>query len=97
MPTTHLTSDPGDANVHDVRPGMAYFANTGPFGTTCGECRHRGCITSYDRWNKEYEVWEVRTRRTGGCAMYKQIMRKGGLPVDPAWPSCKYFERVSKK
>lgn len=26
----------------NAKPGMAYFADTGPFGRTCGQCGHRG-------------------------------------------------------
>lgn len=40
MSTLPLTKVEGCPGRESVRPGMAYFHDTGPFATYCGECAH---------------------------------------------------------
>ena len=90
----HLTKIPGVPDSSEVRDGMAYFASTGPFDTTCGDCRHRGYWRRLqDRWNERSQQYETRTRFSNGCAMFHRMTGRHGPVVDAMWPSCKYFER----
>jgi hypothetical protein len=73
-----LTKIEGVPDRSDAKAGMAYFANTGPFGTTCGDCRHRGYAKGKGR--------------TNACAMYWKLTVQHGGQVDKYWASCKYFE-----
>jgi hypothetical protein len=38
--TSRLTESEGAPDRNAVKAGMAHFANSGPFGETCGNCRH---------------------------------------------------------
>ncbi len=46
IPMTKITGVP---HKHDAHPGMAYFPDTGPYATTCGDCalRVRGRCEKY--------------------------------------------------
>jgi hypothetical protein len=46
-----MTRLPGVPDSDDVNEGMAYFANTGPFGKTCDTCAHRGYWRTKKRIN----------------------------------------------
>jgi hypothetical protein len=77
-----MTKVPGAPDSGDVRPGMAFYAGSGPPGTCCGTCKHRGY---YDR---DYE------KRTG-CALFFKWTGKSGPPVGLRWASCKYYEALN--
>lgn len=82
---SHLTRLPGVRDSSEVCPGMAYFADTGPAGKTCGDCAHRGYYrTTHDD----------KTFRTGGCRMFPRLAGRHGPPVKREWLACKYFEAL---
>ena len=88
-----MTQVAGVPDKSTIREGMAYFPNTGPFGTTCGGCAHRGYYKEIaPRFNKQTEKWEERQRKIGACAMFRKLSGKHGPIVETDWPSCKYFE-----
>lgn len=37
---SYMTRLKGVPDTDDVKPGMAYFAGTGPIGKTCGKCEY---------------------------------------------------------
>jgi hypothetical protein len=39
---SYMTKIEGEWDRDSIRPGMAYFAGSGPFGETCGNCSHLG-------------------------------------------------------
>lgn len=93
-----LTQIEGVPDSQAMKDGMAYFPDTGPLGTKCGECVHRGYYRPLpDRFNQSTGQWETRQRRVQACEMFKKLSGKHGPPVEPDWPSCKYFEERPKK
>lgn len=90
--TLPMTKIKGAPDKSQVKPGMAYFADTGPFGTRCGTCVHRGYYREAERWNKKRERHELRRIHVTGCAMYHQLTGRHGPSVDQDWASCKYYE-----
>jgi hypothetical protein len=87
-----LTSDPSDVHEHGIRGshcGQAHFANTGPFGATCGDCVFLGYYQQ--RRNKTGDTTHAVYR--GGCKKFHELPGKHG-PIVPANASaCKYFEK----
>jgi hypothetical protein len=77
-----MTKIDGVPDRDSVKPGMAYFAGTGPFGETCGTCLHRGCIGA-------------KGRRVNGCAVFKSLTGRHGCVVNQYNHSCKYFEPLN--
>jgi len=87
---SHMTKLEGVPDRDDVKPGMAYFAGTGPWDATCGKCVHRGYMVNvYDRWGNVLTV-----RKTKACVIYKQLTGQVGHVVKPEWKACKYFEPI---
>jgi hypothetical protein len=76
---------------------MAYFAGSGPCGTTCGGCEHRGYRreTRKGQWDDQLKDYITRTYSYGGCAMFRALTGNYGPAVDKDNPSCKYFEAKS--
>lgn len=61
-----MTKIDGVADKEAVKPGMAWFPATGPLGTTCGDCAHRGYYREMKpRFNQKTNEWEERQRKTG--------------------------------
>jgi hypothetical protein len=90
--TPHLTSGYAPelaAQIRQSHPGMAYFAATGSFGATCGECDHLGYYAQ--RRNAAGEI--VNTTRAKGCAKFHALTGKHGPAVPASAAACKYFER----
>jgi hypothetical protein len=71
-----MTKLDGVPDREDAKPGMAFFANTGPFGATCGDCSHR----------------RFKQGKGMACAMYHKLTGRHGAAVDRHWSACKYFE-----
>src|SRR5882724_3202992 len=67
--------------------GMAHYAGSGPPGTTCSTCAHRG----YSRETKNGK-W----RKTTACRVYKSLTGRHGAVVAKENASCKYFEVARK-
>src|SRR5262245_43805309 len=84
----YLTRVPGQPLSIDARPGMAYFANSGPLGATCGDCKFRG----YYKQGIKRDGTEF-SRPHNGCLKFKQMTGKKYGPVVLAeWGACKYFQ-----
>ena len=91
--TSHLTSGYAPeltAQIRQTRPGQAHFANSGPFGATCGECVHLG----YWKQARNAAGEIVNTTRVKGCAKFHALTGKHGPALPPGTPACKYFERT---
>ena len=92
----HLTRSLGDTAERDIdmtQPGMAHFANTGPFGATCGDCKYLGYRRSLPpKVENGREI--ARSAHTGGCLKFRQLTSKHGPPVPPATAACRHFEAI---
>lgn len=85
-----LTQVEGVPNREQLIPGMAYFAGTGPAGTTCGTCHFRGY------WRKSMS--SDNTYHTSGCAMFRSLSGgKHGSRLKSDTPSCKYYEKKTNE
>lgn len=83
----------GVPNKDQIKPGMAFFSGTGPFGAKCGSCKHRG----YHRKGPERFVPETggytqRTYKVQACQKFKEMAGRHGSDVDAMWDACKYYE-----
>lgn len=89
-----LTRLPGVPDSDDdVRPGMAFYLNTGPCGATCGTCRHRGYWRpTRDKFNPRTNIIEERQFKTMACRKYFELSMRHGPPVKADWAACKYWE-----
>lgn len=67
--------------------GQAHFANTGPFGATCGDCLFLG----YVKRNRNAQGEIVHTEKRAGCGKFNELTAKHGPVLPPGTPSCKYF------
>jgi hypothetical protein len=69
--------------------GMAYFANSGPFATSCGGCAFYGAwrqIRGRDGTLKPQ-------RAPRACAKFQELTGKIGGDIPKETASCKYFQR----
>jgi hypothetical protein len=90
---SYLTKLPGVLDADDVKPGMAYFANTGPFGKTCATCAHRGYWRNgRAKFNPRTNLIEEKRVRSSGCAMFLKLSGRHGPRVDTKWNACKFYE-----
>lgn len=89
-----LTKIEGCPDNSQIRPGMAAFYGTGPFGKTCGDCSHRGYSRPgrSERWDEKLEAFIRKARRHLGCEKFFRMTGKHGPVVEPEWSACKYFE-----
>lgn len=94
-----MTKIEGVPDTDTVKPGMAFFAGSGPYGKTCGDCRFRGMYreSRVGKWNEERQAIEHRTYRTTQCAMFKKLAGHAGGNVEKDWEACKYFEAKEAK
>jgi hypothetical protein len=90
--TLHLTQGFSGVLEHQIRttyPGQAHFANTGPFGATCGDCVFLG----YQRQIRNNSGDTIKTVHRSGCGKFHELTNMHG-PVVPAHAAaCRYFER----
>jgi hypothetical protein len=89
--TPHRTA--GDAELERqiglTHVGMAHFAATGPFGTSCGQCAFYG----YHRTKRDKAGNAGRTIfRRDCCAKYHAFTGKHGRRIPATTESCRYFE-----
>lgn len=91
---SYMTKLEGVPDRDDLYPGMAHFHSTGPDGTTCGKCKHRGYYRQSTKpsHNKKTGKEEYKTYRTMSCAMFKKLMGCHGPTIKGHYPSCRYFE-----
>ena len=76
--------------IRTTRPGMAHWANSGPFGATCGQCAHFGYWKQVR--NAAGNIAKT-TRINGGCAKFLALTGKHGPAVPANAAACKYFQR----
>jgi hypothetical protein len=84
--TPYLTKGHSDMLEHQIRTtrsGMAHFANTGPFGTVCGECQYWG----YHKTRRTASGDAVKTKHVRACAKFRCFMAQ--IEVQPARDSFK--------
>jgi hypothetical protein len=88
--TSNLTQgDPVfDHQIQATHRGQAHFANTGPFGATCGECALLGYYQQH--FNKTGDV--IKATHRGGCQKFYELTGKHGPIVPKHVPACKYFK-----
>lgn len=94
-----FTSDELKTQAHSTRPGQAYFAGTGPFDKTCGDCKLRGYIreSRKEYWSEARQTYFRKTYRVSGCAKFHAMAGRHGAKIDKTWRSCKYFEPRIKR
>jgi hypothetical protein len=71
-----------------TEPGMAFFADTGPLGETCGDCKFKG----YWRQRADEQGVPLKPMRSGGCAKFHALTGTHGRAIDKNLRACKYFE-----
>jgi hypothetical protein len=90
---SYMTKLPGVPDTDDLKAGMAFFPNTGPFGKTCETCAHRGYWRKgKDKFNVRTGMIEEKQVRSLGCRMFLKLSDKHGPRVDKNWRACKYYE-----
>jgi hypothetical protein len=90
---SYLTKLPGVLDADDVKPGMAYFANTGPIGKTCETCCYRGYWrNSKGKFNPRTNLIEEKHTFYGGCRMFLKLSGRHGPRIDKKWNACKFYE-----
>jgi hypothetical protein len=96
---SYMTKIDGVPDTDDAMPGMAFFAGTGPYGKTCGDCKFRGLIRESKKvtYNERLQQFVHRSYRTTQCVMFKKLSGVHGSSVKGDYPSCKYFEEKKKK
>jgi hypothetical protein len=81
-----LTETPDEQKL--TAPGMAYFADTGPFGKTCGDCKFKGYRRRVVTKAGEF----VKTIPSQGCAKFRHLTGRHGPAINGRLRACKYFE-----
>jgi hypothetical protein len=96
---SYMTKIDGVADADDALPGMAFFAGTGPYGKTCGDCKFRGLTRQSQKatYNEARQEFVHKSYRTTQCVMFKKLAGMHGTPVKADYPACKYFETKEKK
>jgi|SRR5215471_14368165 len=92
---TYLTKIEGAPDSSEAIPGMAYFAGTGPYNTTCGHCVHRGYyrVSKIEQYDERTKGYISKSYKHAGCAMFTSLTGKYGPAIDANNKSCKYFEK----
>lgn len=89
----------GNAPTSDqAKPGMAFFAGTGPFGATCGDCIFRGYKrdSRVSHWDEGLQQDVYRSRSVQKCRKVKEMTGRHGADVDASNSARKYFEQKPK-
>jgi len=73
--------------------GMAFFAATGPFGKTCGDCVFYGAAYQRIR-NASGEIVKTR-RKPRSCGKHQDLGGKGG-DIPAHTEACRYYEEGSR-
>lgn len=94
----YMTKIEGVADTDDALPGMAFFAGTGPYGKTCGDCTFRGLVRQSQNgtYSERLEQFVYKSYRTTQCAKFKKLSGNYGAAVKADYPACKYFETKEK-
>jgi hypothetical protein len=78
------------AAIRATKPGQAHWADSGPFGATCGDCVHYGYRRR--KYNHAGDIVKT-TLRPNACGKFQSLTGKHGPDFSEATPACKYFER----
>jgi hypothetical protein len=78
--TPQLTTIEGVPDRSSLKAGMAHFANTGPFGETCGNCTHLG----------------TGKQGLARCMMFRKLTGRLGEYINKNYRACKYFKTRRK-
>ena len=76
MGADYMTRIAGYPSTNQAKSGMAYFSDTGPFGTFCGKCKffkphgRAGYCNKYTEFAKEKGA-QIR-KRTPSCKYFEQ-------------------------
>jgi hypothetical protein len=94
----YMTKLDGVPSKDDAIDGMAFFAGTGPYGKTCGDCKFRGYTRQSSKgvYNETKQEFVYRTYRTTKCEMFRKLSGHHGSEVKEEYPVCKYFEQKKK-
>jgi hypothetical protein len=90
-----LTQGHSDLVTQQIRatvPGMAHFANTGPFGATCGDCVFLG----YFQQIRDAAGNMVTAKHRKGCGKYFRLTATHGATIPANTSACRYFERKER-
>jgi hypothetical protein len=90
---SYMTKIDDVADTDDALPGMAFFAGTGPYGKTCGDCKLRGLTRQSQKGTYSGTTIRHKTYRTTQCAMFKKLSGTYGSAVKKEYPACKYFDQ----
>jgi hypothetical protein len=82
---SYMTKTEGELDRNSAKPGMAFFANSGPAGETCGNCKHLDGASS------------GRKKSMARCGMFKKLAGRQGEVIDPGYAACKYFALKPKR
>jgi hypothetical protein len=94
---SYMTKLPGVPDTDDVKPGMAFFAGTGPTDKTCESCAYRGYWrTGKHKFNTQTKMLEEAGRHSNSCAMFLKLTHRHGPAVNRRWAACKYFQDKTK-
>lgn len=90
-----MVKEAGVPDREDMRLGMAFFANTGPAGKTCGDCKCLGYMRESTRghWSDARQQVEYKSYRVKKCSLFKKMAGHHGSVVDLKNPACKYFDQ----
>jgi hypothetical protein len=75
---SYMTRIPGYPDRDDIRAGMASFQGSGPAGSTCETCAHRGYHRNTGKPAK-------------GCWMFLKLTHRHGPAIDRHWRACRYY------
>jgi hypothetical protein len=78
-----------DQQIRSTHKGQAHFANSGPFGATCGDCVFLGYHQQH--FNKAGDL--IKATYRGGCKKFHELTGKHGEIVPANASACRYFER----
>ena len=90
--TQTMTTLPGVTDSSQAKPGMAFYAGTGPLNSTCGGCKHRGYLRQSQAGHWVAGAMRYKSYRVRSCAMFKKLSGLHGPPVENEYPACKYYE-----
>jgi len=94
-----MTKIEGVPDSSEAKPGMAFYAGSGPQGKTCDDCIHRGYRRESQRghWSQAAGREVFKTYRVRSCAQFKKLTGMHGMPVEDDYAACKYFEQKSAR
>ena len=95
---SYMTKIDNVPDSESVKPGMAFFAGTGPAGGVCGTCKFRGMSRTSLKgiWDEAAQATIYKSYRYPGCQIFKQMTGRYGPCVSRHWLACKYYQQKKK-